>query len=216
MSVSRLLRQKIDLVSGQGAEAATTFWQHENFKALFPDFLFMVHSIIRGSVPIMEAALQQARTLPQDPVCPALVAYLEKHIPEEAHHDDWLLADMERFGMNREEVLKRMPSPTVAKLVGAQYYYIYHHHPLSVLGYIAVLENAPMDPAYLDEIAERNAIPRECLDTLYKHAELDPGHKADLDRFIDSLNLNKDQAGLIGTSAMFTATHYGQALAEIL
>ena len=39
-------------------------------------------------VPLMEAALDRARTLaPEDPVAAGLVGYLEHHIPEEMHGD---------------------------------------------------------------------------------------------------------------------------------
>ena len=45
--------------------------------------------------------------------------------------------------MPRDEVLRRMPSPTVASFIGAHYYWIHHHHPVAQLGQIAVQEGYP-------------------------------------------------------------------------
>ena len=45
-------------------------------------------------------------------------------------------------------------------------------------------------------------MPRSGLRTLYKHAELDPGHRDDLDALVDALPLSAAQEDLMGLSAL--------------
>ena len=40
-----------------------------------------------------------------------------------------------------------MPPPSVAGLVGSQYYWILHHHPVAFLGYVALMEGYPPTPS---------------------------------------------------------------------
>lgn len=72
-----------------------------------------------------------------------LATYLERHVDEERQHDDWLLEDLAELGVAREDVWGRIPSPNIAALVGSQYYWMRHYHPVALLGYIAVLEGRP-------------------------------------------------------------------------
>ena len=45
---------------------------------LYPEYLFTLHCVIRASVPLMEAAREQARKLAkEDPVCEILAPYLD-------------------------------------------------------------------------------------------------------------------------------------------
>ena len=48
------------------------------------------------------------------------------------------------------------------------------------------------------------------------HAELDPGHGAELDALVDSLPLTREQSAVIGLSAMQTVELYTRAIEEIL
>ena len=49
--------------------------------------------------------------------------YLE-HAEEESGHEEWLLNDLASFGIARDQVSQRLPYPTVAALVGVQYYWM--------------------------------------------------------------------------------------------
>ena len=85
-----------------------------------------------------------------------------------------------------------MPSPSVAGLVGSQYYWIHHYHPVAFLGYVALMEGYPPTPELIDELIERSGHPREAFRTYLEHAELDPGHRDHLDRTLDSLPLERE------------------------
>jgi hypothetical protein len=199
------LRFKIALVSGPLIESTARFWSHPRLPELYPESLITTHAVVRASVSLMETALRETRRLgARDSVSGALGDYLEKHIPEERGHDDWVLEDFEALGYSRETALERMPSATAASLVGSQYYWILHLHPVALLGYIAVLEGSPPDEGRLMKIIERTKLPAQAFSTLVRHARLDPHHRDDLDRVMDSLTLTQRQIDAIGANAART------------
>jgi hypothetical protein len=151
-----------------------------------------------------------------DPVSAGLAPYLAHHIPEEMDHDEWLLDDLELLGRARADVLRRPPSPAVASLVGAQYYWIHHFHPVALLGYIELLEGFPPSPALIDRLQAGTGYERAAFRTMIAHAELDPGHSAELDELIDSLPLTPEQSAVIGLSALHTVEAYTRAIEELL
>jgi len=211
------LRFKIALVSGPLIESAARFWSHPRLAELYPEFLITTHAVVRASVPLMETALRETwRLRDRDPVSRALGDYLEKHIPEERGHDDWVLEDFEALGYPREKVLERMPSAAAAALVGSQYYWILHLHPVALLGYIAVLEGSPPDEGHLMKIIERTKLPAEAFSALLRHARLDPHHRDDLDRVVDALPLTQRQIDAIGASAARTVALLARLADEVV
>lgn len=184
---------------------------------LYPEYLFAFHCILRANVPLMEAALGQSESLAaDDPTAAGLAAYLERHIPEELHHDEWLLADLELLGGERATILARAPSPAVAALVGAQYYWIFHYHPAALLGYIAALEGYPPSMQLIDELVARTGHSRAAFRTLTAHAELDPAHRDDLDEMLDDLPLTRSQSAVIGLSALYSVHMLTRVFEEIV
>jgi hypothetical protein len=166
-------------------------------------------------VPLTEAALARTREL-DEPIAADLAAYLVEHVDEEVGHDDDLLGDLELLGAARENVLRRMPSPAVAALVGAQYYWIHHHHPVAFLGFVAFMEGYPPQPDLVELLVARTGFPRESFETLAQHGELDPGHRDHLDETLDSLALTPEHESVIGISATATATLAARAVEEVL
>lgn len=214
---SESLRLRIALAGEAYASAARALWRHRRLAALMPDYLFRIHTIIRASVPVMEAARDQAAARAgTDPLCAALATYLAQHVPEERHHDEWLLDDLEVLGVSRDAAWSRQPSPTVAALVGAQYYWIRHHHPCAVLGYIAVLEGTPPEEGHLAEVIARTGLPAAAFRTFIKHARLDPHHRDDLDAALDHMPIGPAHADLIATSALETQHLLALSLRELL
>lgn len=171
----------------------------------FINYLFTMHGIIRASVPLMETALVQCRKLAKkDAVARKLIPYFKVHIQEELNHDEWLLNDLEVMGFSKKTTLAKIPSPDVAAFVGMQYYWIYHDHPISLLGYIGILEGSPPRPEEIDSIQEATGFPKKAFRTLYSHAELDPHHNYDLDRCLDQLPLQPRDISLLCLSGLST------------
>jgi hypothetical protein len=202
---SERLRGKIELLLPALLDAGRRLVAHPRIRELYPEYLFRSHCIIRASVPLMGAARERAQALAEsDPVGGPLAAYLEGHIPEELRHDDWLLDDLEAVGVNRENVLARIPPAAVASAVGAQYYWIFHAHPIALLGYIALLEGYPPTTADVEQLMAATGYGPEAFRTMRKHAELDPHHREELDEAIDSFPLTPEQSSLMGVSAMYS------------
>jgi hypothetical protein len=203
MRRSEQLRFRMALTNGDLVRALDALWAHADLARLFPDYLVLLHQIIRASVPLMQAARAQALQLPSsDPLRQLLADYLTQHIDEERDHDEWTLEDLGSIGLSRQEILDRIPAPATAAFVGSQYYWIYHYHPVGLLGYISVLESDPGTPDMYDDLEHRTGLPKALFRTYRMHGELDPQHAEELNEFIDSLPLTAKQMSLIGISAM--------------
>jgi pyrroloquinoline quinone (PQQ) biosynthesis protein C len=196
--------------------ACTRLFRHPRVAEIWPEYLITQHAIIRTTVPLMEAGRDRARSMAEDDrVAAGVESYLDVHIGEEQHHDDWLLDDLEAIGVSRKEALKRVPSPTVAALAGSQYYWLLHYHPVALLGYFAFMEGFPPKPEMIRELIERTGLPEAAFRTLALHGELDPGHLEELDRTIDALPLTGEQEIALGLSAISTANWVTSSLEEI-
>lgn len=199
-SNSARFRAKLRLLSGSTDEAYGRFWAQPDLATHYKAYLIQLHQFVRASVPLMEAAQARAAAMADaDPVCPPLAAYYEKHIDEERGHDLWILNDLEAAGVPRERVRRRVPSPRVASLVGAQYYWIAHHHPIALLSYIALFE----EPPPLDSIADvqaRSGLPDAAFGFLREHGAIDPTHGDDFDRLLDDLPLTPSHEETLGVS----------------
>ena len=214
---SDLLRRKLSVPLPALLGVAPRMIEHPRVADVYPDFLFTSHCIIRASVPLMETARERAEKMAEgDAVAAALAGYLEEHIAEELHHDEWLLDDLEVIGVSRARVLARPPVPSVAALVGAQYYWVLHYHPVAVLGYVAVLEGYPPSLHLIDDLMASTGYDASAFRTLRVHAELDPGHGAELDELLDSLPLTREQSAVIGLSGIHTVSALTRAYEEII
>jgi hypothetical protein len=216
MTESRRLRGKLELVLPALLATGRRLISHPGLHGIYPEFLVMTHGIIRASVRLMETALTTARALPNDQVAVLLADYLEHHIPEERGHDDWLLTDLESIGVPREQVLSRVPSPTIAALVGSQYYWVQHVHPVGLLGYIAMFECYPPARQDIDRVQAATGYGPEAFRTLLLHADLDIHHGDVLDDLLDSLPLTEQQRTLMGLSAISSVQLMTQARQELL
>lgn len=192
-------------------------WDHERVADYVLPFLTLMHQVVRASVPLMEAASRRsAERADSDPLCRRLRDYLDTHIEEERYHDRWILEDLQAGGVDADDVLSRMPPANVAAMVGAQYYWIEHHHPVALLGYIRLLEGNPPSLRHIDRLIAVTKLPAGVFRTYRMHGELDPHHLEDLDRLFDSLPLTPDLAGLVETSATFTAHTLARAIGDLL
>ncbi|HET9168820.1 MAG TPA: iron-containing redox enzyme family protein [Actinospica sp.] len=207
-TVAAGLRVKLALLAPAMNAATKALWRPDDPEPgrRYLAYLYEMHALIRASVPLMERAAQRcARLAPADEAAGPLGRYLERHIDEESGHDAWLLDDIAAAGGDRAHALRRLPSPIVADLAGAQYYWIEHQHPVALLGYIRVLEgNAPAS-WLADRLAQRTGLPDAAFRTVREHAELDCGHLADLDETLDALPLTPAHATLLAVSALRTA-----------
>jgi hypothetical protein len=212
---SQALRRKIALVSARYVAVSRALWSHHAFAHLYPDLLATVHAVTRASVPLMETARQVLRDHPPDTLTSSLDDYFRRHIPEETGHDRWVLEDL-RTLRDDVDVLGLASDPSVATLVGAQYYWLRHLHPLTLLGYIAVIEGEPVDVSLVEEVARQHGLSKDSLRAYVRHGHLDVAHSADLDSLLDSLPLTRCQEGWMAQSAFHTVAWLTTILEELL
>ncbi len=214
---SRKLNETIETAGAPVFLMYDYFWAHERSNELLTPFLILLHQIVRASVPLMEAASREAaKRAETDPVCRQLHEYMEIHIQEEANHDTWLMEDLETAGLSQQQVLAMTPSTSVAAMVGSQYYWLHHHHPVALLGYIRLLEGNPPSTEHIERLKERSGLPESMFRTYRLHGELDPHHLQEFDDMLDALPLTAAHAVLIQTSAVYTAHMMANCLSELM
>jgi hypothetical protein len=214
MTLSRELRAAVGISWPVVQTAAQSVLSERVLPNIYPSYLVLIHQIIRASVPIMEAALTQVQNNQQNGVRDGkkFTEYLKVHIAEESRHDEWLLEDLECIGYERGRVLAAEPPAEVARLVGSQYYQIYHDDPLGILGYIAVLEGRPPSIAMIDRMCVASGLPDEAFRTLRIHADVDLSHSEELDRFMDGLTISLRSRSRILANALDTVLSYANCL----
>jgi hypothetical protein len=215
MSASVGLRMKLDLAAPSLNQAMNAIWKPAGLAERYLDYLAVMHAVIRASVPMMQEAALRCAALTDDPVATPLAGYYTAHIAEELHHDDWLLQDLAAAGREPAQVVSALPSAAVARLVGQQYYWLRHHHPISLLGYMAVMEgNSP--PLWLaGRLATATGLPTAAFRTLHHHAVADLDHHAELDAFLDSLPLTAGLSHAISVSALSTVDSFTDLLTRL-
>lgn len=211
---SQRLRATIALARSRLTSLIREAWLHPRLGELYPEMLFAMYGVTVASAPAMLSAAAQC-DLSRDPLAPWLKEYYLEHAAEEEAHGDWLLADLASLGVPRERVVERLPYPSAVALVGSQYYWMNHVHPIAYLGYIAVLE-APTELEFLKETSARTGISLNSMSCHVRHAELDPGHVAEFDAALDALPLTPYHRDLITVSAITTIGHLEQVFTEIL
>ncbi len=204
-TVSARLRVTLAL-TGPALRAATdALWRQPGLDRRYVEYLHTMHALIRASVPLMEQAAARCAGLgPDDPLAEPLRRYFAEHAREEQGHDDWLLADLAAAGADPAEPLRRLPPPPVAALAGAQYYWIGHHHPVTLLGYILALEGDAPAPWLAERLAAATGLPDAAFRTVRDHAALDDGHLRALEQLLDALPLTRDQERAVTVSALHT------------
>jgi pyrroloquinoline quinone (PQQ) biosynthesis protein C len=184
---------------------------------MFSEFLFVLYSAMRSTVPLMETASRCAQSIASvDQVAARTADYMTKHAREELHHDEWLLQDMLAIGLEASAIHRRIPPPSVASLVGSQYYWIHHTHPVGLFGYLVVLEGNPPSMPQLNVIQNKYGLPRAAFRTLIEHAQTDPAHHHGLNRAIDEMPLKKEHSALIALSAFQTIDKLSCVFEELL
>ena len=213
---SQRLRTILSLAQKNLSSLIHEVWFHPRLDALYPEFLFAAYGLTMASAPAMRLAARCcAEVEDKDPLNQWLKDYYLEHAEEEDGHGEWLLADLASLGVERQRVRQRLPYPSVAALVGSQYYWMRHVHPIAYLGYIAVVEE-PAQLDFLHEVSRRTGIPLASMSCHVQHAELDPGHVAEFDATLDSLPLTPEQRDLITVSAITTIGHLERVFTDIL
>jgi hypothetical protein len=202
----RLQAQLAPLIAEVSARARLMV-EHPNPIGMYANLLEFLHSEMRASVPLLSAARDKAVGLAAggDAVAEALIDWLDRHIAEEAGHENWVLADYSRIGRDPDALVRCHGSPTVGAMVGSVYYWTLHAHPVAILGYCAVLEGTPPTAAFIDRLQQRTGYPAEAFHTLRQHSDVDINHGGELFALLDSLPLTPGHEAIVSLAALQTA-----------
>ncbi len=100
-------------------------------------------------------------------------------------------------------------------MIGSQYYWALHYHPVAVLGYMTVTEGYPTPPKLIERLIGSTGLPRGAFRTLMEHAELDPDHGDELDQVLDTLPLSRELEEVVGLSAMSSVDLMARCIEEV-
>jgi hypothetical protein len=218
-SASARLRLKLDLVLPAFETPGRLLLEHPRARELYPRYLAAGSYVALAMVPLMEAALDRSRALaPTDPVAAGLADYLERHIPEEMHGDEpggATLDDLAAVGVDTDALRARPLPEKIAALIGTQYFWILHSHPVTILGFLW-LEAYPPDARIVERLIERTGLPRNGFRQLLLHSKLDVVHGEELRHVLDSLPLEPRHEQLIGLSALETVSFLIDAWLEVV
>jgi hypothetical protein len=189
---------------------------HPRISDIYFEYLFGCYSVARASVPLMEATRERAASMTGDPASTALASYLEKHIAEETGHDEWFLEDLGALGYDRGRLVTRPPPISLATMVGTQYYWVLHYHPVTILAFLIAVESSPPSRAVIDELMKLTGHGPDSFRTLIEHADLDEHHEAELYQLLDELPLTEEQSSVLGLNAMQTVHLMAASLQELL
>ncbi len=213
---SELLWRKIHFADAVLGSASGQFWRSDYLRQLYPRFLVQLYHVVLGGLDLMRFAADRSESMASDPVAAVGARYLRQHIGEEDEHAEWLLDDLATLGLDRNTVTSARPMPAVVSLIGEQFFWISSFHPVSVFGYLLVLEGQPPLTAELDAIRLRTGLPASAFHCLLRHAEDDPAHLEDLNRTLDSMPLNEAQARRLSLSAYATIEGVSSLLHALL
>jgi pyrroloquinoline quinone (PQQ) biosynthesis protein C len=119
---------------------------------------------------------------------PALAAYLLHHAQDELGHDVWALQDLEVMGVDADEVRASRPLPACAAMIGYEYYLAAHANPVSLFGWLFVLEAMGDDLGHVVARRVREALnAAEGVKFLAGHGEADEEHTKEI---IDQIRTN--------------------------
>ncbi|MET7333176.1 iron-containing redox enzyme family protein [Nonomuraea sp. NPDC005650] len=209
------LRVLLDVVMPALSRSTGRMWAADPVRDVYLSWLRTSYDMVRATVPLLRAA-QEESARRADPISSRLLTYLPRQIRDEDGHDAWVADDYVTAGGSAEDLRERVPSAAVARLVGSQYYWIRHAHPIALLGHTAVLEWYPPPGELASMLARRSGLPAGAFRTLSRHSSLDGGHGEALAGFLDSLPLSAAQRRLLTRSALASVAGLAETAAEVV
>lgn len=205
------LRPLVGLVAPLLSRAADRMWAAEPARDRYQEWLLVCHDLVRATAPLLTEALSACVRLGDGD----LAAYYAQQLTDEFGHDRWVEQDWAAAGFDPARLASRIPAPATARLVGAQYYWVRHAHPIALVGHIAVLEWLPPRPDLVPELMGRTGLSAAAFRTLARHTALDTGHGQRLDVLLAGLALDPWHRQLMTTSAMTTAHGLVELMIEL-
>ncbi|GLX80044.1 hypothetical protein tinsulaeT_33840 [Thalassotalea insulae] len=175
----------------------------------------MNYRVSNATVALMKEVIRCSARYDENEVLQPLVRYMKKHIPEEAGHDEWFLDDLTVLGVSREEVKAKLPNSNISSLIGSQYYWINHVHPVAFMGYLFCSETHHPTVEYVEKLIANSGLPAEGFSSLMHHAKLDVHHKEDIINVLNGLPLTEDLLKIVEMSAFQTYRYIALVMEDV-
>ena len=218
-TASARLQRKLDLVAPAFGTPGRLLLEDPHSRDLAPRFFAAGSYVTLAMVPLMETALHRSRELAADDLVAAdLADYLEHHIPEEMHGGApgrAALDDLEALGVDTIALRRDPPPPRMAELIGTLAFWIWHRHPVAILGLLALEAFHPHGPT-VERLVQETGLPRDGFRQLFLHAKLDEHHAKELHRVVDTLPLDREQEELIAIAALQTMSSLIDAWLDVV
>ena len=156
MTAGQRLTVKLQFAVPPMLREMARLWEGDLVRETYLEWLRILHGMIRATVPLMLTATDACVSRVGDPVADQFGAYLARHIREEFGHDEWVAEDYAAAGGDPAELADMAVGGAVAALVGSQYYWIRHVHPIGLLGHIAVLELKRVRPLCRTPVGDKH------------------------------------------------------------
>ena len=216
-AASERLRRKLELVEPFAGLPGHLLLEHPRAAELYPRYLAAGHQVTCAMLELMEVALERAREL-GDEISAGLVAYLERHIVEEMHHEEpggAVLDDLRALGEDAERLVAESVSPKISSLVEGERRRIREEHPVAILGFLEI-EACHTRRDTVERLIAATGLARAGFRQLLLHSRLDAVHAAELHDVLDSLPLEPRHERLVGQSALTTVGTLTDALLDVV
>jgi long-chain acyl-CoA synthetase len=139
--------------------------------AAYVDFLWQSYHHVKHTVRLLSAA---ASRHPNEDVRSILLNYIQ----EERGHQEWVLDDLQAFGIDRQKVMTSRPYPSCEAMVAYVYSAIHFANAWSMFGMIWVLEGTSVIVAtkFADLVRKQHHLSPHHLKYLTTHGEADIEH----------------------------------------
>lgn len=141
--------------------------------------------------------------------------YFGRHLVEESSHYDWAVDDLRSFRDDAADLLEETSIPEVIAVPGVALYLVEVIDPISLLGYITILETTPPSPEFVESLPGLMGVPRSAVRTLAVHAQEDQQHARDLFTLVDHPEMAQ-HAQLIRRAAAATVQSHALAMRSVL
>jgi hypothetical protein len=157
----------------------------------------------RSAYTLLNFAAEQAALRNDEKLTP-FVDWARTHAEEEKDHHKWYLDDFLAMGYSQSLVENQIADDIVLEQLGVQFSLIATVHPVSILGYVFVLEGYQPEPETIHELAHRFSLPEEGFRTILYHIDIDKEHRKPIVELIDRYSSNEFLYRTILKSAIAT------------
>jgi hypothetical protein len=124
--------------------------------------------------------------------------------------------DLFSFRADAAHLLEETAIPQVLAIPGIAYYSIENLSPISLLGYMAVLEGTPPLHSFINHLQSELQLPEQAFRTLLVHSSADVAHAEELFAVADSLDVAPNDKKSAIRAAAHTSSMYAIAMGYLL